>query len=151
MLAVMGSTTRPRQRIRTSEPKEVTGKRRTLLSADGPPKLAAVLRGARSHHALTLRVVEEKTGIPNGYLSQIEKGHIKRPDPAALWKLADLYRLDFFQMLNLAGHGQEPAEELAATARLVFNLLQELRPEDRQQALRRIEELTEKRGVREAQ
>jgi len=67
------------------------------------PLIGRVLRHAREHRRLSLREVERITGRSNAYLSQVERGVIKRPDPLVLLELADLYRLDFDSLAEWAG------------------------------------------------
>ena len=59
------------------------------------PLVGSVLRHARIHHQLSLREVERRIGKSNAYLSQIERGLIKRPDPIVLLELSELYGLNF--------------------------------------------------------
>lgn len=40
---------------------------------------------------LTLRQVEEKTGLSNAYLSQLENGKIKKPSHEVVMKLNEIY------------------------------------------------------------
>ena len=47
------------------------------------------------HHQLSLREVERRIGRSNAYLSQVERGVIKQPDPIVLLDLAELYGLNF--------------------------------------------------------
>ena len=53
---------------------------------------------------MTLRAVEEVTGISNAYLSQLEHGRIKTPAPQNLYKLAELYRVPYELLMELAGY-----------------------------------------------
>lgn len=48
-------------------------------------------KSLRKNHNLTLRQVEEKTGISNAYLSQLENGKIKRPSHHMIVTLQDFY------------------------------------------------------------
>ncbi len=59
------------------------------------PMVGSVLRRARMHHQLSLREVERRIGRSNAYLSQIERGLIKQPDPVVLLELSELYGLNF--------------------------------------------------------
>ena len=52
------------------------------------PKVGIVLRRARQYWQLSLREVERRTGRSNAYLSQVERGLIRQPDPAVLLELA---------------------------------------------------------------
>lgn len=64
------------------------------------------LRSARELLGLSLRDVERNTSqeLRSGYLSQLERDLIQTPTPATLSKLADLYGLDYADLLELAGH-----------------------------------------------
>lgn len=63
-----------------------------------------MLRRARLHQGLSLRDVERRTEIPNAHLSQIERGRIRRPDPAIVFELAQLYRLNYALVAEWAGY-----------------------------------------------
>ena len=52
-----------------------------------------LLKVCREISKLTLRQVEEKTGVSNSYLSQIETGKIKNPNFFVVIKLLDGYNL----------------------------------------------------------
>ncbi len=67
-------------------------------------KLGTFLASARNKLELTLRAVEAKTGISNAYLSQLEHGKIKTPAPQNLYKLAELYRVPYELLMELAGY-----------------------------------------------
>lgn len=61
----------------------------------------------------------------NAHLSQIERGQIRRPDPALLWRLSELYALDFGLLATWAGYGGdrgETAAQLAAAVRMLADL-----------------------------
>ena len=76
-------------------------------------KLSAFLASARAKANLSLRSVEAKTGISNAYLSQLETAKIKTPAPQNLHKLAELYRVPYALLMELAGYPvTEPGEEL---------------------------------------
>lgn len=59
------------------------------------PQVGKALRNARIHHQLSLREVERRIGRSNAYLSQVERGLIKQPDPVVLLELSELYGLNF--------------------------------------------------------
>lgn len=67
-------------------------------------KLGTFLASARNKLAMTLRAVEEETGISNAYLSQLEHGKIKTPAPQNLYKLAELYQVPYALLMELAGY-----------------------------------------------
>lgn len=80
--------------------------------ASGPDQDAVgrVLRLARTRRRWSLREVARRTGYGNTYLSQIERGVIRKPDPTALWELASLYNLDFGLLLEWSGQAGRSRE-----------------------------------------
>jgi transcriptional regulator with XRE-family HTH domain len=98
---------------------------------EAPPAVGRVLRRARQHAGLTLREVERRTGRANAYLSQVERGVIRRPDPLVLLELAELYGIDFLTLARWAGLDsaeEQPSagayidESLKTLVRLVLQL-----------------------------
>src|SRR5438046_3020902 len=81
--------------------KAVFGQRST--ERDNVPPVGRVLRRAREHQQLSLREVERRLGRSSAYLSQVERGLIRQPDPVVLLELADLYKLDFMTLATWAG------------------------------------------------
>lgn len=75
-------------------------------ASDAGQTLGAFLKHCRQALHLSLRDVEEKTqrAVTNGTLSQIENGHTKRPSPNVLYALAQLYGVDYGDLLVRAGH-----------------------------------------------
>ena len=55
---------------------------------------------------MSLRQVEEKSNkeVSNAYLSQLETGKILQPNPSVLNTLADIYQIDYVQLMQLAGY-----------------------------------------------
>lgn len=81
-------------------------KRRSDLGAtdrDERPAVGRVLRRAREYKNLSLRDIERRIGRSNAYLSQVERGLIRQPDPVVLLELAELYGLDFMTLATWAG------------------------------------------------
>jgi transcriptional regulator with XRE-family HTH domain len=68
--------------------------------------LGQYLASIRDDRDLTLRQVEEATNkeVSNAYLSQIETGKIQQPSPNVLHALADIYNIDYSQLMELAGY-----------------------------------------------
>lgn len=54
----------------------------------------------------SLREVEIATGkeVSNAYLSQLEKGHIKKPSPNILYSLANVYSVPYDTLMEKAGY-----------------------------------------------
>ncbi|MDO8751703.1 MAG: helix-turn-helix transcriptional regulator [Dehalococcoidia bacterium] len=61
------------------------------------------LRELRQRVRLSLREVEQKVGVSNSYLSQVETGQ-RRPGTNVLKRLAPLYGVSVRDLLELAGH-----------------------------------------------
>ena len=116
------------------------------LEHDSSPRVGAVLRRVRTHRQLSLREVERRIGRSNAYLSQVERGLIKRPDPVVLLELAELYSLNFEVLAGWAGwsgSNDQAADELTrgdSTAALIRKVL-ELDDEQRAKAFGLIEDL----------
>ena len=117
---------------------------------DKSPSVGKVLRRARSHRQLSLREVERRTGRSNAYLSQVERGLIRQPNPVVLLELAELYGLNFMTLTTWAGWvspegdpEQDPAR-LDSTSGLVRRVL-ELDGRQRTQVLSYVESLLRER------
>jgi len=85
--------------------------------------LGEELRQVRALHRLTLRQVEEVTGISNAYLSQLETGKIAQPSPNYLYKLAEVYQIPYDLLMEKAGYiarssqgSGQPRQTVAGTA-----------------------------------
>jgi transcriptional regulator with XRE-family HTH domain len=74
--------------------------------ADEASALGKYLKQVRGTLGLTLRGVESATSraVTNGYLSQIESGTIQQPSPRVLHHLAEVYGIDYGDLLERAGH-----------------------------------------------
>jgi transcriptional regulator with XRE-family HTH domain len=66
--------------------------------------LGKFLQSTREKKGLTLRAVENATGISNAYISQLEHGKISKPSPVILGKLCDLYECSYSYVMSLAGY-----------------------------------------------
>ena len=113
------------------------------------PQVGGVLRRARMHHQLSLREVERRIGRSNAYLSQIERGLIKQPDPIVLLELAELYGLNFRTLATWAlwlADDPDPANASTrdSTAILVRQIM-ELEASERATVLRYVESILRER------
>ena len=72
----------------------------------GNPQLGRYLADVRTAKQLTLREVEEATGheVSNAYLSQLEHGKISKPSPNVLFKLSDVYGVEYEKLMEKAGY-----------------------------------------------
>jgi HTH-type transcriptional regulator, competence development regulator len=96
------------------------------------------IKAVREALGLTLRDVEERTDriVKNGYLSQIEKGLIRRPSPAILYQLAQAYKVSYQELLIQVGH--RVPDEAGATQLppgLPLDLVGDLTEEERKDLL----------------
>jgi transcriptional regulator with XRE-family HTH domain len=82
------------------------------MSTDTKDKSAAkvtlgqYLSSIRTDRGMTLRQVEgaTKKDVSNAYLSQIENDKIKQPSPNVLYALAEIYEIDYENLMEMAGH-----------------------------------------------
>lgn len=65
------------------------------------------LKEARKKLGLTLRQVEEATGISNAYLSQLETGKIKNRSMTIVYKLSQIYAINIEDLLIAFGKIKE--------------------------------------------
>jgi HTH-type transcriptional regulator, competence development regulator len=70
------------------------------------PTLGQYLASIRLDRKMSLRQVEETSNkeVSNAYLSQLETGKILQPSPNVLNTLADIYKIDYVQLMELAGY-----------------------------------------------
>ena len=114
---------------------------------DDVPPVGRVLRRAREHHGLALREVERRIGRSSAYLSQVERGLIRQPDPVVLLELAELYALDFMTLAKWAGWTGEPEDspDRGNSATLLVRRVLELDDTQRAEILSYIERLLRER------
>ena len=69
-------------------------------------ELGTVLADLRNAKGLSLRSVEAATGnaVSNAYLSQLEKGKIRKPSPNVLHSLAAVYAVPYEALMKRAGY-----------------------------------------------
>lgn len=110
---------------------------------DNVPSVGQVLRRAREHYGLALREVGRRIGRSSAYLSQIEHGLIRQPDPVVLLDLAELYKLDFMTLAKWAGWTGEPegSPDRGNSATLLVRRVLELDDTQRAEILSYIEKL----------
>ena len=105
-----------------------------------------MLRRARRHWQLSLREVERRIGRSNAYLSQVERGLIRQPDPVLLLELAELYGLNFVTLATWAGwasseDGQKRVPDRGASTVALIRQVLELDDKQRTEALSYVESL----------
>ena len=66
--------------------------------------LAKKMKNARKTQKLTQRDIEETSGVSNVYIGLIENGKALDPHPRILRRLAGSLKLNFLELMILAGH-----------------------------------------------
>jgi transcriptional regulator with XRE-family HTH domain len=90
---------------------------------------------------MSLRDVEEETGIKNAHLSQIETGAIDRPAPNLLYELAVTYDLDFKKLMRMAGYTKSTSSGRGVMLNAAFRALDEMTPAQQTEAVAYLESL----------
>ncbi|MEU4569027.1 helix-turn-helix domain-containing protein [Micromonospora sp. NPDC023956] len=111
--------------------------------ADGAPEsVGETLRRARQYRQWSLREVERRTGRPNAYLSQIERGVIRQPDPAVIWELAQLYDLDFTLLAQWLGLTEAQDGAGADVTKKLISMILNLSADQKLRAVGLLEQLS---------
>jgi len=89
--------------------------------------LGSYLKEMRESRHLSLRDVERlskerKIGaeLSSGYLSMLERGEVKDPSPRILFALANVYEVDYIDLMKKAGYIPEDAKLKTPPARVAF-------------------------------
>ena len=78
-------------------------------------ELATYLKSIRSVRKLSLREVEDASGVSNAYLSQLEQAKINKPSPQTLHKLANCYSVSYESLMSKAGYISAAGSENGGT------------------------------------
>ncbi len=113
LLDLSSATPRLRDMYSISDSMSNSRTRKKTKSLSG---LGKYLRESREAIGLSLRGVEAETGISNAYLSQVETGKVENPSPPVLQKLAKTYKLNYEDLLRIAGY----LDQAAPSTRDVF-------------------------------
>jgi len=85
--------------------------------------LAEFLKRTRESRGLSLRAVENATGISNAYLSQLESGKVQQPSPVKLNKLCEVYEISYAEVMELAGYPiPKRSEETTSYSRIASRI-----------------------------
>jgi transcriptional regulator with XRE-family HTH domain len=104
--------------------------------------LGTFLQRARKNCRLTLRAVQEKIGVSNAYLSQLENDKIASPSPNTLFQLSKLYQVSYEHLMSLAGY---PSPRETQSASRVQDDFSELTPEEKERVQEYIQFLKTRR------
>lgn len=91
--------------------------------------LGSDLRTAREVKNLSLRDMEEKTGISNSYLSQLENDKVKEPSPNVLHDISDAYGIPYVDLMEKAGY-IVPKRDKTAVDGITLSMLRGLDKDD---------------------
>lgn len=89
-----------------------------------PNQLGSKLREVREVRGVPLKAIADPAGISIAYLQKLERGDVKSPSPHVLYRLAEVLKVPYPLLMELAGYvvprGEEaegrPAESLLAHA-----------------------------------
>ena len=126
--------------------------KQTEETAPAPPAqpLGAYLRYLRDVRSLTLREVQEASGVSNAYLSQLEHEKISKPSPHILYKLASVYNVPYEKLMEKAGYIKR-SEEVSSSktgrrGRVPLFAQEELTQEEEEALLEYLAFLRSRRG-----
>lgn len=106
-----------------------------IITMNTNNNLGTYLKALRDNQELSLRDVQSKTGISNAFLSQLESGKIKNPNPVMLYKLATLYRVPYESLMERAGYPVPTPDTSTKDADKVFHRFGDITREEEEQLL----------------
>jgi transcriptional regulator with XRE-family HTH domain len=109
--------------------------------------LGSTLKDARDLIRLTLRQVEEATGISNAYLSQLENDKIKKPSANVLYKLSEIYNIELNTLLAAAGIIEKQTSRKSKLLNTVAFSAETLTPEEEEELLEYLRFLRHKKNA----
>jgi HTH-type transcriptional regulator, competence development regulator len=100
--------------------------------------LGSLLADLRVAKGLSLRQVEEATerSVSNAYLSQLEKGKIRKPSPNVLHSLAFVYAVPYETLMEKAGYPLPAEGGGARRRRLAAFSIDDLTAEEEEELLK---------------
>jgi transcriptional regulator with XRE-family HTH domain len=101
-------------------------------------ELGVVLADLRRAKGLSLRQVEDATdhAVSNAYLSQLEKGKIRKPSPNVLHALALVYAVPYEALMEKAGYLLPPEHRGVPRRRLAAFSIDDLTAEEEEELLK---------------
>ena len=101
-------------------------------------ELGGLLAHLRVAKGLSLRQVEETTekAVSNAYLSQLEKGRIRKPSPHVLHSLAAVYAVPHETLMEKAGYLLPSEDEGGRRRRLAAFAIDDLTAEEEEELLK---------------
>ena len=83
--------------------------------------LGKILKEARELKRLSLRELEIQSGISNAYLSQLENDKIKKPSANTLYRLSELFNMNFDDLMVAAGIVERKKDSAVQTGSFAFS------------------------------
>lgn len=83
--------------------------------------LGKILKDARELKRLSLRELEIQSGISNAYLSQLENDKIKKPSANTLYRLSELFNMNFDDLMVSAGVVEKKNGSTVNTGNFAFS------------------------------
>lgn len=97
--------------------------------------IGKILKEARELKRISLREVEAQSGISNAYLSQLENDKIKKPSANTLYKLSELFNIDFDDLMVSTGIVEEKKDPKKSSGHFAFSS-ENLSKEEEQELIR---------------
>lgn len=116
-----------------------TGSRRKGATFSGPGDgLGGLLADLRTAKGFSLRHVEGATGraVSNAYLSQLEKGKIRKPSPHVLQSLSAVYAVPYETLMEKAGYLLPETRASGRRKRLAVFAIDDLTAEEEEELLK---------------
>jgi len=127
-----------------------------IVSPSDRGPLGQYLWDLRHATGLSLRDVEEASGVSNAYLSQLETGKITKPSPDFLYRLAEVYAAhlpanvpivcSYERMMELAGHIVPAKDSGRRRGRLPTFSTEELTADEEEELLKYLAFIRMRRG-----
>lgn len=83
--------------------------------------IGKILKEARELRRLSLREVEIQSGVSNAYLSQLENDKIKKPSANTLYKLSELFNINFDDLMVVAGIVEKKKDSSKSEGHFAFS------------------------------
>jgi transcriptional regulator with XRE-family HTH domain len=116
----------------------------------GAGALGSLLSDLRAAKAFSLREVEDATGhaVSNAYLSQLEKGKIRKPSPNVLHQLAAVYGVPYEALMEKAGYLLPANDPRGPRRRLAAFAIDDLTAEEEEELLKYLAFLRSRKAAR---
>jgi transcriptional regulator with XRE-family HTH domain len=118
--------------------------------AASKPNLAKTLSRLREQSGLSVRELEDVSGVARSVISRLERGEYLQPTPSTLNRLASALGIDASQLLTAAGYTTNQADALPSIRPYLRNKYGHLSGDERQQLAEFVEKLEAGRRAKRA-